>query len=500
MGEERRKLIHWVTFIVSMVVIVSIMLFNCYTKLKREGAEYYEDEMAAIATDHAEKIAMELEKLKIAGETAAQMLSIKEKPGKTEIKNAMSAILDNTEAYRIIYHKGVGSGIGWNGSELKEYDLRECTYYRTIYKASSVKYLYVKDDGISGEEAILLIVPIGDSIDRNLLIFYPMGKIENLLRINSEFDSNSFAALITATGDIISNGNYDSKFFTYTNFWSSVPRDYRNEITKAKVQVINRISGCLQVTSLDGSEEKTLVYAPVNINEWVVMIGVDQDLVNKRETNYWKKSWGMLWQLTAVLFFFFTVFFIFNLISKMKTQENDKLLREKADTDQLTGLTNKLATEHQIKEYMAQNPDALGMMFVVDIDNFKKINDTLGHAFGDDVIRSFGHSIGSVFRVSDIIGRTGGDEFTIFLKFLKNDENTLREAQKLVNFFKDFTVGEYVKYSPTASIGAAVFPTNGKDFDSLYKAADTALYMAKRRGKNQLAFYDDRDKVDKEEI
>ena len=135
-----------------------------------------------------------------------------------------------------------------------------------------------------------------------------------------------------------------------------------------------------------------------------------------------------------------------------------------------------------------------GMMFVLDIDNFKKINDTMGHAFGDEVLKTLGRTISSLFRVTDIIGRTGGDEFTIFLKFLKSDENTLKEARKLVQFFKDFTAGEYVKYSATASIGAAVFPENGSDFDSLYKAADKALYKAKQRGKNQLAFYDDRDR------
>ena len=143
---------------------------------------------------------------------------------------------------------------------------------------------------------------------------------------------------------------------------------------------------------------------------------------------------------------------------------------------------------------MTENPNSLGMMFVLDIDNFKKINDTMGHAFGDEVLKTLGRTISSLFRVTDIIGRTGGDEFTIFLKFLKSDENTLKEARKLVQFFKDFTAGEYVKYSATASIGAAVFPENGSDFDSLYKAADKALYKAKQRGKNQLAFYDDRDR------
>ena len=163
--------------------------------------------------------------------------------------------------------------------------------------------------------------------------------------------------------------------------------------------------------------------------------------------------------------------------------------------DLLTGLSNKIATERKIKEYIKESPNELGMMFVIDIDNFKKINDTMGHAFGDEVLRTLGKHIGENFRVTDIIGRTGGDEFTIFLKSLKDDAITLREAKKLADFFKEFEAGEYVKYSATASIGAAVFPQDGEDFETLYKAADRALYKAKERGKNQLAFYDDRDRV-----
>ena len=139
------------------------------------------------------------------------------------------------------------------------------------------------------------------------------------------------------------------------------------------------------------------------------------------------------------------------------------------------------------------------MMCVLDIDNFKKINDTMGHAFGDEVIATLGKRIKSEFRVSDIIGRIGGDEFVIFLKDLKTDEIIEKEASRISGFFKDFQVGTYTKYSPTASIGAALYPRDASDYVSLYKSADTALYKAKKRGKNQLAFYRDATDEDKKE-
>lgn len=273
---------------------------------------------------------------------------------------------------------------------------------------------------------------------------------------------------------------------------------YQNRLSRARSQIKNEISGSLQVAV--GAEERTLVYYPLSINDWALIIGINQDYVNERENGHWETTSTMLMQLLIIVVIFLGVMIAINMVSKRRNEEKDKMLREKADTDLLTGLNNKLATERKIKEYMEENPNSLGMLFVLDIDNFKKINDNHGHAFGDEVLRSLGNQIGSVFRVTDIIGRTGGDEFMIFLKFLKDDTNTLKEAEKLVRFFKDFTAGEYVKYSATASIGAAVFPEHGADFDSLYKSADKALYKAKQRGKNQLAFYDDRDREEKEEI
>lgn len=132
------------------------------------------------------------------------------------------------------------------------------------------------------------------------------------------------------------------------------------------------------------------------------------------------------------------------------------------------------------------------MMFLLDVDNFKTVNDTMGHAFGDEVLSTLGEEISSIFRASDIIGRVGGDEFMIFLKAVATPEVVRKEARKVEGFFQNFHVGEQAKYAVHASIGVAVFPHEGVDFETLYKAADQGLYKAKRRGKNQLAFYDDK--------
>ena len=178
-----------------------------------------------------------------------------------------------------------------------------------------------------------------------------------------------------------------------------------------------------------------------------------------------------------------------NILVRIKASEHSKVLEDKADTDLLTDLNNKMATERKIREYMEQYPDKQGVLFVLDVDNFKKINDTMGHAFGDEVLRNLAVRLQSMFRATDIVGRTGGDEFMVFLKDIRDITMIEREGKKIEQFFHQFEVGEYVKYSVTASVGAAVFPRDGRTFEDLYKSADNALYVSKRHGKNQLTFY-----------
>ena len=87
----------------------------------------------------------------------------------------------------------------------------------------------------------------------------------------------------------------------------------------------------------------------------------------------------------------------------------------------------------------------------------------------------------------------------VFVKNVNTEEHIYKEAKKVENFFRKFEVGEYVKYAATASIGVAIFPEEGANFEKLYKAADRAVYKAKERGKKQLAFYDDKWDIDRKE-
>lgn len=486
--EHGRLMFQWLIPFAFAVVVILIMFFNFSNKIKQEAIETVENRLEEVAEKNALKVSNDLECIRVAGETTAQVIG-KQKSSDSEVtRQLLESIVENTEICEAIYYDQNQNAVDHKGNSV---DLEGTNYINILQNNSSVKYYFEKSDSIIGSSVILIIVPV-DGIGGNFLLYYPLERLSEITQLSDEFDQSAFATIITPEGDIFQTEDIKSNFINGENIWENVDQGYQSAATKARVRMQNMNIGCVELAA--GNEKRTLVYAPIGVDEWMLVIGVNQSYVDYSQEYIFSKSIRRLYQLLSVMFLFIVVFAATNYIGRIRNAEKSKNLQEKADTDLLTGLNNKLATERKIKEYISQYPNSLAMMFVLDIDNFKKINDTMGHAFGDEVLRSFGKQIGANFRVTDIIGRTGGDEFTIFLKNLQNDENTLKEAQKLEFFFKNFQVGEYVKYSATASIGAAVFPADGDDFEALYKSADQALYKAKKRGKNQIAFYDDRNR------
>jgi diguanylate cyclase (GGDEF)-like protein/PAS domain S-box-containing protein len=167
-------------------------------------------------------------------------------------------------------------------------------------------------------------------------------------------------------------------------------------------------------------------------------------------------------------------------------------LENKSRTDLLTQLYNKVTTEVLIDEFLRNSPQNQHHGFViVDIDNFKAINDTCGHYYGDTVLKKVSQGIKNLFRLSDIVGRAGGDEFIILVKDLPRDEHLKLKLQDICEVFRSTHTGKNGEYAISASIGAAFYPEDGTSFTTLYRNADLALYRSKREGKNRYTLYSD---------
>lgn len=169
-------------------------------------------------------------------------------------------------------------------------------------------------------------------------------------------------------------------------------------------------------------------------------------------------------------------------------------MRKQAERDGLTKLLNKASAQQQITEYLSgRAPNSNAALLVMDLDNFKSINDTLGHLYGDAVLTQIGSTLQNFFRSQDILGRIGGDEFMILMKDIPNRELVEDRCQLLVDTFREMLRKLMPKLQVSVSVGAALVPRHGTTYADLFHHADEALYAAKRAGKCQYHIYSPKD-------
>lgn len=177
-------------------------------------------------------------------------------------------------------------------------------------------------------------------------------------------------------------------------------------------------------------------------------------------------------------------------IGKLINIQKQKWLEEQATIDLLTGFLNKIHTANEINKLLEESEsDDEHVLFIIDIDNFKGINDNLGHHFGDIVLHDIAEDIRNCFRKKDILGRIGGDEFVVVMKDCNDDKIIIDKANMVCNALMKTFTGNKDSYSISASIGVSKYPINGANYDKLYQMADIALYRTKEKGKNNFTIY-----------
>lgn len=183
----------------------------------------------------------------------------------------------------------------------------------------------------------------------------------------------------------------------------------------------------------------------------------------------------------------------FGNIRNIQTEKlwQERLLR-RASADALTGLLSKGSVQMQIRTALRHlNPDKdKATLLIVDADEFKDVNDTFGHLFGDAVLKEVGRAIKQNFRQGDIKGRIGGDEFIVFLPGMGNPEIMARHCAALCRSMTRVLHDKDRCHAFSISVGAAQFPLHGQSYKELFNHADHALYEAKRRGRGQYVLYD----------
>lgn len=171
-------------------------------------------------------------------------------------------------------------------------------------------------------------------------------------------------------------------------------------------------------------------------------------------------------------------------IDQQKRRED--ALMVKSTMDGLTGLCNRAALEERIGRCLEESDK--GMLLVIDIDDFKQINDRCGHQMGDEVLRCISETMNRMFRSQDVLGRMGGDELVAYICGTDDREVAKGKVDGILRELEEYSADK--DFTLSVSVGVACYPKDGTDYKRLFEAADEAMYQAKSTGKGRCSFFE----------
>ena len=261
---------------------------------------------------------------------------------------------------------------------------------------------------------------------------------------------------------------------------------------KIASDIVARVHGYDSATVMDN--DYLLTVNPCGDN-WRVISSIPTEIIlkEKNTVQLYILSIGALAAIIAICLSMLLSFGVSSSVDKTFTS-----LNKKAHVDQLTGVLNKRAFEVQVDSILeGLEGDERFAMMLIDIDDFKTVNDTFGHAYGDKVLAGVGDSLRATFRSEDALGRVGGDEFCVFMRVkgtMDDEERSRLVHRKCIELCTALRTKETVgdrEHRGSASVGVSLYPTDGSTFEALYRAADRALYTSKGRGKDSYTIYEE---------
>lgn len=339
------------------------------------------------------------------------------------------------------------------------------------------------ESSIGHETRVVIAVPVEKDGKVNGVVAgsYNVTKLSRLM-FDDLFDENGYSIITDNHGNVITCDK-EGKFNQGTNIFNDQVSDMQQEKRNIENDFSNQRHGCIYLdTTHNNKTDHYLAYTPLGINDWMVGYVISVDIA---QSDY---SFIENYEYTFVgVFILFVVILILFIMVTNRT-EKEKLATT-AHTDALTGLFNKDYTQKSIDLYL-QKSETVNCFLIMDVDNFKRVNDTFGHAVGDTVLKKLGHLYYESFRKNDILGRIGGDEFVILMKDV-NDEIVEEKLHVLLNEVQKLHIEEMNDESISISIGACMTPSFGNSFMELYRKADEALYNTKKSTKNGYMIYNE---------
>lgn len=447
--------------------------------------QYNERQMEVIAGLLAEKVNNSIEHIVDNAKQAAMIMGSNEDMDGKEMYREMQGYVDSTSFISMGMVDRAGTFYGKSG------EWRDMDKYQYIQKAMEGTETYITEpyrSSVTATHVITVFQPIYQE-GRKCIIYasFPLERIQEFAQTEALEVQPEIALLNAASGNYIActDGNMAAagswnnlmlmqsrmKFAedtAHNSYMQSLQNREASGIVRFTLEKREYIQGYVQITGMP---------------DWYIAVNISTRNLSDFLVRYQTRIAGYV-----MVFVVITVLVGVWIIGRQMTQK--KRLQKLSEVDSLTGIMNKRAFIAGFREYVQKYQDkALGTLIFVDIDDFKRYNDTYGHLAGDVVLKSFADTLQRLFGEKGLVGRYGGDEFVIFCKGSVNKEETERRLRLAQEEFKAIEIPGAGKVKVTFSSGIACFRRDGNTYEELCDSADKALYCVKEKGKDGFAWY-----------
>jgi len=382
----------------------------------------------------------------------------------------IKAFMENTDLNRTAI-------IDSDGNALYDNNVVKNVAHRRYFKESMQGKQSLSDpleSSVDQQTRVILSVPI---YKNNQVVgvvggSYNVTKLGNML-FDDLFDGQGKSFIVDQDGNLITRDKkYEKKhnIKTIDNLF-----DICDE-KEVKTDFNQQESDLIQIQTKK-NKSLYLAYSPLKINDWMICYIVP---VHVAQESY---TFIKHYETLLATFLGLIVLSLMIYLAHSNSREN-KYLIHLSEIDPLTSVFNKETTQKLIDQKLKNHEHFC--FLILDVDDFKSVNDNYGHAVGDKVLKNLSDLFKNHFRQTDIVGRIGGDEFIILIKDEHIAESRIQSLLQKVNALK---IEELQDFKLSISVGMAFAPSNGTTFMELYRHADHALYQTKRTGKNNYKIY-----------
>ncbi len=341
---------------------------------------------------------------------------------------------------------------------------------------------------VDGARRVILAVPVSglDGPEGVLAGSCDVGSLSHLL-FEDLYGGTGYSMVVTSSGTVVSWDRADEaetpgqeeNFFDYCG-QMDFPGKY--SLKQMQEDFAAQTGGCVMLRS--GRDADYLVYEPLDLGGWMLCYLVPAAKV--REDYGFIRYYEVIFSMVLLGGLAVLLMYIWGIRSR-----EQKELIQYAHTDALTGAVNKDSTEAEINSWLSRHRTGIQAFLMLDVDNFKTVNDRYGHGAGDEALRQIGRVLAGEFRDGDIVGRIGGDEFVVLMKDIADEENAVYRVENLCRVIRKITVKGIPGTPLSCSVGVAYSPNHGSTYGELYLCADKALYETKKRGRDGYTVYTD---------